>query len=316
MIPAEKVQTQLQQLLDTIDEVVIGKREVARLSIVALLAQGHVLLEDVPGVGKTMFVKALAKAINADFKRIQFTPDLLPSDVTGMSVYSPKDMEFHFKPGPILTNIVLADEINRSSPKTQAALLEAMAEQHVTIDGLTRELPSPFFVMATQNPIDFEGTYQLPEAQLDRFLFKLNMGYPTKQEELAILNGVEQKRTINDVQPVMNVEELRTMQQMVKDVYVDDVIKNYIVDLVTQTRTHESISLGVSPRGSVALMKAIQAYALLEGRDYCIPDDVQRLMKHAFAHRIMLQPETRYEGLTEGSVIESIIKRTPVPVKG
>ncbi|TYR78184.1 MoxR family ATPase [Priestia megaterium] len=316
MIQVEQIQMKLEQLLQMIGKVVIGKRKVAMLSVVALLAEGHILLEDVPGVGKTMLVKALAKSINAEFKRIQFTPDLLPSDVTGMSIYNPKDMEFHFKPGPILTHIVLADEINRTSPKTQSALLEAMAEHHVTTDGITRKLPSPFFVMATQNPLDFDGTYQLPEAQLDRFLFKLKMGYPTKKEELSILNGLLNAFTIDDITPVITISELQEIQQAVKGVYVDETIKHYIIELVTQTRNHELIALGVSPRGSVALMRAIQAYALVKGRDYCLPDDVQELAKHVFSHRIILRPETRYDGVTTESVIEDIVRNIAVPVKG
>ncbi|MFE7065027.1 MoxR family ATPase [Bacillus haimaensis] len=311
----ETSQLQVKRILDNIGNVMIGKEHVAELSIVALLAGGHVLLEDVPGVGKTLMVRSLAKSVGAEFKRIQFTPDLLPSDVTGSSIYNPKELRFEFRPGPIMGNIVLADEINRTSPKTQAALLEGMEEASVTVDGNTLSLGSPFFVMATQNPIEYEGTYPLPEAQLDRFLFKMNMGYPTPEEEVQILHTTEKRQPINELQSVITLEELQEMQKQVKEVHVDVTVKEYIVDLVNRTRTHQSVYLGASPRGSVALMKAAQAYAFIHGRDYVLPDDVQYLAKYVLPHRIILKSEAKFEGMTAEQVVKKVIDRTPIPVQ-
>lgn len=311
----ETSQLQVKRILDNIGNVMIGKEHVAELSIVALLAGGHVLLEDVPGVGKTLMVRSLAKSVGAEFKRIQFTPDLLPSDVTGSSIYNPKELRFEFRPGPIMGNIVLADEINRTSPKTQAALLEGMEEASVTVDGNTLSLGSPFFVMATQNPIEYEGTYPLPEAQLDRFLFKMNMGYPTPEEEVRILHTTEKRQPINELQSVITLEELQEMQKRVKEVHVDVTVKEYIVDLVNRTRTHQSVYLGASPRGSVALMKAAQAYGFIHGRDYVLPDDVQYLAKYVLPHRIILKSEAKFEGMTAEQVVKKVIDRTPIPVQ-
>ncbi|WP_277351304.1 MoxR family ATPase [Bacillus sp. RO1] len=311
----ETTPLQVKRILDNIGNVMIGKEHVAELSIVALLAGGHVLLEDVPGVGKTLMVRSLAKSVGANFKRIQFTPDLLPSDVTGSSIYNPKELKFEFRPGPIMGNIVLADEINRTSPKTQAALLEGMEEGSVTVDGNTLSLGSPFFVMATQNPIEYEGTYPLPEAQLDRFLFKMNMGYPSPQEEVNILHTTEKKQPINELQSVITLEELQEMQKRVKEVHVDVTVKEYIVDLVNRTRTHQSVYLGASPRGSVALMKAAQAYAFIHGRDFVLPDDIQYLAPYVLPHRIILKSEAKFEGMTAEQVVKKVIDRTPIPVQ-
>lgn len=309
------MQEQIEKIIQNIEKVMIGKREIAELSIVSLLAGGHVLLEDVPGVGKTMMVRALAKSVGAQFKRIQFTPDLLPSDVVGVSIYNPKTLQFEFRPGPILGNIILADEINRTSPKTQAALLEAMEEASVTIDGETLQIPQPFFVMATQNPIEYEGTYPLPEAQLDRFLLKLKMGYPTQDEELEVLRRAENKAPIQDIEAVMTTEQLITLQQQARAVHIEDNVKAYIVALAQATRQHTKVYLGVSPRASIALMKAAQAYAFMRGRDFVTPDDVQYLAPFVFNHRLILQPEARYEGVTEQKVVDEVVRKTNVPVK-
>lgn len=308
-------QEKIHAIVDNIERVMIGKRNIAELSVVALIAQGHVLLEDVPGVGKTMMVRALAKSVGAQFKRIQFTPDLLPSDVIGVSIYNPKDMEFQFRPGPIMGNIVLADEINRTSPKTQSALLEGMEEASVTIDGETMMIPKPFFVMATQNPIEYEGTYPLPEAQLDRFLLKLRMGYPSHAEEIEVLKRAEKSAPIEDLNSVISLEDLIRLQKEVKDILVDDTIKNYIVDLANRTRKDTYVYLGASPRGSLALMKAAQAYAMLKGRDYVTPDDIQYLAPFVFSHRMILRSEARYDGITPEEIVERILAKTNVPIK-
>ena len=311
----EQIHDKLERVLNNIDQVIIGKRDVAELSLVALLAGGHVLLEDVPGVGKTVLVKALAKSIGATFKRIQFTPDLLPSDVTGMSIFNPKEQAFIFRPGPIMGHIILADEINRTSPKTQSALLEGMEEASVTIDGETRRLEKPFFVMATQNPIEHEGTYPLPEAQLDRFLLKMKMGYPTAEEEMEVLRRAQYNPPLEDLQSVLSLEELLQLQSEVQRVLVDDNLKAYMIELAIRTRNDDRIDLGVSPRASIALMKAAQAYAFLNSRDYVVPDDIQYLVSFVFAHRLILKPEVRYEEVNSEFLIHEIVATTPVPVK-
>ncbi|WP_077324433.1 AAA family ATPase [Virgibacillus siamensis] len=305
----------IEKVISNINKVMVGKEEEAVLSLVALLAQGHVLLEDVPGVGKTMMVRALAKSLDCDFKRIQFTPDLLPSDVTGVSIYNPKELEFEFRSGPILGNIVLADEINRTSPKTQSALLEGMEEKNVTVDGNTIPLKRPFFVMATQNPIEYEGTYPLPEAQLDRFILKLNMGYPTPEQELLMLDLTSKQHPIESISAVMTRDELVSIQEEVQHTYIDQNVQQYIINLVQKTRHNKSIYLGVSPRGSIALMKAAKAYAYMQGRDYVLPDDVKYLAPYVLSHRIILNSEAKYSGLTSDQVIQAIMTDTHIPIR-
>ncbi|MFD2638034.1 AAA family ATPase [Piscibacillus salipiscarius] len=308
-------QNKIESVLHNIEQVMVGKKEAIELSLLALLAEGHVLLEDVPGVGKTMLVRALAKSFNLDFKRIQFTPDLLPSDVTGVSIYNQKEMNFEFRPGPILGNIVLADEINRTSPKTQSALLESMEEKHITVDGATMELKRPFFVMATQNPIEYEGTYPLPEAQLDRFLLKLHLGYPSVNDEIQMLDRTTSVHPIETLEAVMTKEDLLKLQEEVKDVHVSDAIKKYIVYLVDATRKHPLLDLGASPRASIALMKAAKAYAFIQKRDYVLPDDIKYLMKHVLGHRVMISSEAKFEGKTATSILDDIVRKTIVPIE-
>ncbi|WP_144525953.1 AAA family ATPase [Bacillus pumilus] len=311
----EPMHSDLQKIVDNINKVMVGKKDIAILSLVAILAKGHVLLEDVPGVGKTMMVRALAKSIGCEFKRIQFTPDLLPSDVTGVSIYNKKTNEFEFRQGPIMGQIILADEINRTSPKTQSALLEAMEEGSVTVDGETMLLADPFFVMATQNPVEYEGTYPLPEAQMDRFLFKLQMGYPTMLEELEVLNLQEKQSPIDTLQAVMTKDHIHALQQAVQTIRVDASIKEYIVEIAQATRQHPSVYLGVSPRGSIALMKAAQAYALLNRRDYVIPDDVQYLASYTLPHRMILTSEATYEGKKAETLLRQMLEQIGVPVQ-
>lgn len=305
----------IRAVLKNMNKVIVGKEDVAVLSLVALLAQGHVLLEDVPGVGKTMFVRSLAKSLDCDFKRIQFTPDLLPSDITGISIYNPKDLEFEFRSGPVFGNIILADEINRTSPRTQAALLEGMEEKSVTIDGETRILPQPFFIMATQNPVEYEGTYPLPEAQLDRFILKLSIGYPSFEEEVDMLSRSSINHPIDTIEAVMTKQELMIIQEEVKGVHIAKNIKHYMVNIVTMTRNHPDIYLGVSPRGSIAFMQAVKAYAYIQGRDYVLPDDVKYLAPFVLSHRMMLTSEANYKGMTSKQLIATIIQHTPIPIR-
>lgn len=304
----------LQKVIENVEKVMIGKRQVAELSLVALLAEGHVLLEDVPGVGKTMMVRAIAKSVSAQFQRVQFTPDLLPSDLTGISIYNQKEMQFEFRPGPIMGNIILADEINRTSPKTQSALLEGMEDGSVTVDGETRILGKPFFVMATQNPIEYEGTFPLPEAQLDRFIVKLRMGYPSEEEELEVLSRIEKGHPIESIEPVLSLDELLSLQEHVKDVFVEDSVKKYIVEIIRRTRNHRAVYLGASPRGALALMKTAQAYALLNHRDYIVPDDVKYMAPFVLSHRLLLKSEARFGGLQAEEVVNEVLERVQVPV--
>lgn len=308
-------QGKIQDVLENINRVMIGKEDVAVLSLVGLLARGHVLIEDVPGVGKTMLVRSLAKSLDCEFKRIQFTPDLLPSDITGVSIYNPKTLDFEFRPGPIFGNIVLADEVNRTSPKTQSSLLEGMEENSVTVDGQTLPLKQPFFVMATQNPIEYEGTYPLPEAQLDRFILKLKMGYPSYEDELQMLEKTSTNHPLEDITAIISQDELIQLQNMVQEVYIAKNIQRYIMDLVTQTRNQTSIYLGVSPRGSIALMKASKAYAYIQGRDYVLPDDVKYLAPFVLAHRIILTSQAKYDGIANEQALISVIERIPIPIR-
>ena len=304
----------LKHLIENIEKVIIGKTESIKLLISGLLTNGHILIEDVPGLGKTMLALALAKSINGDFKRIQFTPDLLPSDVTGGFVYSPKTGEFDFRKGPIFTNILLADEINRTTPRTQSALLESMQEYKVTADGKTFILHQPFMVLATQNPIEYQGTYPLPEAQIDRFLMKINMGYLSIAEEVKVISGQKVKHPIESLGPIMNLERVLSLQEEVKNIEISPNVLEYIVKLVSATRQkQEEIKIGASPRASIALMKASCAWALIEGRDYVIPDDVAKLSPWVLKHRIVLDPKALIAGKTPEQIISELTRSTPVP---
>ncbi len=307
------VQTLAERVLDNVGRVILGKDEEVRLTLVALLCEGHLLIEDVPGVGKTMLARAIARSIGCTYRRIQFTPDMLPSDVTGVSVFNQKTLEFEFRPGPIMAQIVLADEINRATPKTQSALLEAMEERQVTVDGVTYPMARPFLVLATQNPIEYEGTFPLPEAQVDRFLIRLRLGYPLKRQEMEILDRQAQRHPIETLEQVVSVEELTEAQEAIKQVYVDESVKEYIVDLVTTTRDHPDIYLGASPRGSLALFRASRAWAALHGRDFVLPDDVKRLADPTLAHRLIVSPSARIKNVDAGTVVQEALQHTPVP---
>jgi MoxR-like ATPase len=303
----------LRKLLATVEQVLVGKRAEVELAVIGLAAQGHLLIEDVPGVGKTMLAKSLARASGCTFKRIQFTPDLLPSDVTGVSIYNQRTGEFEFRAGPIVAHVVLADEINRATPKTQSALLEAMEEHQITVEGVTRPLPTPFLVLATQNPIEYEGTFPLPEAQLDRFLLRIHLGYPEPAQEAAVLERQILRHPIEDLRPITTAGELERLQRAVRAVHVDALVQRYIVNVVGMTRGHPDVYLGASPRGSLALMRASQARALLQGRDYVIPDDIKALATAALAHRLIMNPESRMRNATARGVIEYVLREVPVP---
>lgn len=302
-----------QGIVDNVSKVIVGKRRVIEHALAALIAQGHVLVEDVPGVGKTMLVKSLSTSIGCEFKRIQFTPDLLPSDVSGVSVYNQQTGDFQFRPGPIMSQVVLADEINRATPKTQSALLEAMEELQVTVDGVTHHLEHPFIVFATQNPIEYEGTFPLPEAQLDRFLMRISLGYPDFEEELAVIERQEQVHPIESLKPVAGPQDIVALQEAAKGIYVDGVVREYIVHLVEATRSHRDVSLGASPRASLGLFRAGRALALVEDRDFVLPDDIKALAPAVTAHRIILSPSARMRGLSALDVVAELLEEVPVP---
>ena len=303
------------RIIDNVEQVIIGKREQIELLLVALLCQGHVLLEDVPGTGKTMLARSIAISMGIDFKRLQCTPDLLPNDITGVSIFLQHESRFEFRPGPLFVNILLADEINRATPRTQSALLEAMQESQVTVDGVTRPLPRPFLVLATQNPIEFEGTFPLPEAQLDRFLMRLSIGYPTQADERRIIRSQRQTHPINHLAAVVNGQELLPLSRQITEVHVDESLEDYILRLVQATRSHPDLALGASPRGSLALYKASQALAALQGRTYIIPDDVKKLVPLTLAHRLILRPESQLRGRTTLSVLKDILDQTDLPLE-
>lgn len=298
---------------DNVEQVIIGKRREVELVMVALLCKGHVLIEDVPGVGKTMLTKAIARSIGSSFKRIQFTPDLLPSDVTGVNIFNQQRGTFEFRPGPIVAQMVLADEINRATPKTQAALLEAMEEAQISVDGVTHALPQPFIVLATENPIDYEGTFPLPEAQLDRFLLRLALGYPGRAGELEMLDRQHRRHPLETLQQVVSVEDLRRAQEAVKGIHVSQAVREYIVSLVEATRRHDDVFLGASPRGSIALFNAVRAWAGIRGRDFVIPDDVKLLAEPTLAHRIIIGPAARMRGYDSRAVVADLLRSIPIP---
>lgn len=312
---AEHARLQVERIVEHVQQVIIGKQEAIELVVIAILCGGHVLLEDVPGVGKTMLVRTLAKSIDCSFMRIQFTPDLLPSDVTGVNMYNQKSGQFEFRAGPIMAHIVLADEVNRTSPKTQSALLEAMEEKHITVDGTTYALPEPFIVLATQNPVNFEGTFRLPEAQLDRFMIKIQLGYPSLTDEADMLDRLQQHgHPLERIQSVMFREELVQLQKLAAEVHVDASLKRYIVELAVATRQHASVRLGVSPRGSVALMKVAQGQALMRGRSYVVPDDIKQLVHAVFAHRMVLHSAAMVKGQRSEAILDHIVESVPVPL--
>ena len=307
------VQAIANRIVDNVETVIVGKRASVQLTVLGLLCQGHILIEDVPGVGKTVLAKALSRSVGCKFQRIQFTPDMLPSDVTGVSVFNQKTREFEFRPGPIHAQIVLVDEINRATPKTQSALLEAMEERQVTVDGATYPLESPFMVLATQNPIEYEGTFPLPEAQLDRFMLRIRLGYATKAEEIEILERQQYSHPIDALEQVVSVEELLAAQTAVKEMYLDDKVKEYIVDLVRQTREHPEVYLGSSSRGALAIYRLSQARAALFGREFVLPDDVKALAVSALSHRIIVGPAARIKDVEPEAIVQEILDTTAVP---
>ena len=307
------VQSIANKIVENVERVIVGKKRPVQLTVLGLLCQGHLLIEDVPGVGKTVLAKSLSKSVGCDFQRIQFTPDMLPSDVTGVSVFNQKTYEFEFRPGPIHAQIVLVDEINRATPKTQSALLEAMEERQVTVDGATYKLGPPFMVLATQNPIEYEGTFPLPEAQLDRFLLRIRLGYASKTEEMEVLDRQRSVHPIETIDQVVSLDELLEAQAAIKEIYVDDLVKTYIVDLVHETRGHPDVYLGSSSRGALALYRLGQARAAMFGRDYVLPDDVKQLAPAALGHRIIVGPAARIKDVEPEEIVQDILNKVPVP---
>ena len=307
-----EIQSFANTVMENVERVIVGKRQAIELFMVALLCEGHVLVEDVPGVGKTMLARAVALSVGGDFKRLQCTPDLLPNDVTGVSVYNQHSGQFEFRPGPIFVNILLVDEINRATPRTQSALLEAMQEQQVSVDGVTRPLPRPFLVMATQNPIEYEGTFPLPEAQLDRFLMRISMGYPSLTDEKQLLANLRREHPITHLGKVVEGQRLLDFQRLVWEIHLDETLQDYIVRLVTATRSHPDLALGASPRASLALFKTSQALAALHGRDHVLPEDIKALALPTLAHRLILKPESELRGRTARLVLEDLLKSVPL----
>jgi MoxR-like ATPase len=309
----EIVQNVAERIAHSVGQVIIGKRNEVRLTVLGLLCQGHILIEDIPGVGKTMMARALARSIGCTFSRLQFTPDMLPTDVTGVSIYNPKTNEFEYRPGPIMAQIVLADEINRATPKTQAALLEAMEEKQVTVDGVSYVLQEPFLILATQNPIEYEGTFPLPEAQLDRFMLRIHLGYPNAIEEKAVLTAQQHEHPIQNTFQVVSAQELVAAQHAVRGVYAAEEIKDYIIALVNATRSHPDVYLGSSPRGSLALFRCAQARAAMAGRDYIIPDDVKALAEVTLAHRVIVGASARVKDISSRAIVQEVVTATPIP---
>ena len=308
-----EVATTAKRIIGNVETAIVGKRSQIVLSLVSWFCEGHILLEDVPGVAKTMLARALAASVGCSFKRIQCTPDLLPTDVTGASIFNPKTTDFEFRPGPIFAQIVLADEINRTTPRTQSALLEAMGEGRVSVDGTTHELQRPFLVIGTQNPVDHEGTFPLPEAQLDRFLVRFSLGYPSMDQELKMLEMLEHGHPLDTLQPVVTAADLVACQRAVREVHVDDKVRRYLMQIVHETRTHDDLSLGASPRASLALFRTGQAMAAILGRSFVLPDDVKRMAPAVLMHRLILRPESRLRKVTAAAVVEEILSEIPVP---
>jgi len=309
----QDVRSVAERVVNNVKRVILGKERAIELVVVALLSRGHILIEDVPGVGKTTLAKTIAKSLGFTFKRMQFTPDLLPSDVTGVTIYNQKTQEFEFRPGPIMAQIVLADEVNRATPKTQSALLEAMEEEQVTVDGITYPLPAPFLVMATQNPIEYEGTFPLPEAQLDRFFLRVNLGYPARPDELHVLEAQQRVHPLTEVGQVADGAEIVAAQAAVRDVYVDRLVREYVVDLARATREHADVYLGASPRGSLSLFRGSQAMAAIRGRDYVIPDDVKALAVSVLSHRVIVSPAARIRSVDTRGIVDEVMEQVPVP---
>jgi MoxR-like ATPase len=309
----KSVESFAEKLIGHLEKVIVGKRASLELMVLGLLSQGHILIEDVPGVGKTVMARSLAKSLGCKFNRIQFTPDMLPSDVTGVSIFNQRTRQFEFRPGPLMVQIILADEINRATPKTQSALLEGMEEKQITVDGVTHPLPKPFMVMATQNPIEYEGTFPLPEAQLDRFLMRIRLGYPSLSDEIKVLERLQYKHPLDELAQIISVDELLEIQEIIKTVYLAPSIKRYIIELVRQTRNHSDIYLGSSPRGGLGLFRTSQARAAIYGRHYVLPDDIKALSLPVLTHRVVINPAARLQNLTADEIIQEIVNSFPVP---